>query len=73
MRRSVESLGHFGRRRFHTIEVAQDKRRMQGEHLETAFQTVLDAILREKHGIAGRRHDLATKPVDQVTIGRAPE
>ena len=49
------------------------KRGVQSECLETALQTVLDAILREKHGIAGRRHDLATKPVDQVPIGRPPE
>ena len=46
---------------------------MQCHRLEAAFQTILDAILREQDRIAGRRHDLAGKPVDQFPIGGAPE
>lgn len=68
-----EILRHFGRGRLAAVELAQSKRRVQSECLETALQTVFDAILREKHGIADRRHGLATKPVDQVPIGRPPE
>jgi len=46
---------------------------MQCHRLEPAFQAVVDAILREQDRIAGRRHDLAGKPVDQLPIGGAPE
>ena len=69
----MEILGDLGRRWRHAIETAQDEHRMQGDRLEPAFQIVLDAILREKHGIASRRHDLATKPVDQLPIGATLE
>lgn len=66
-------LGDFRRGRFHAAEPAQGKHRVQSKRLEAAIQAVLDSVLGEEDGMAGRRHDLAAKPVDQVSIGGAPE